>query len=105
MCEPDFACGACRCGGIMTPDDLDRLLLSEDLLEPSSGFASNVMDAVRRQATEPLPLPFPRFRFAVGLAGCSVMAGAGTALLQSETVAAVTSPLVLRLVAVAPELG
>ena len=33
----------------MTPDDLDRILSSEDPLEVSSGFAMSVMDAVRRQ--------------------------------------------------------
>jgi hypothetical protein len=31
----------------MTPDDLERILSSEDLLEPSSDFAMDVMAAVR----------------------------------------------------------
>ena len=30
----------------MTSDDFDRVLSSEELLEPSSGFVSNVMDGV-----------------------------------------------------------
>jgi hypothetical protein len=90
----------------MTPDDLDRILSSEDLIEPSSSFAMNVMDSVRRQAAEPPPLRFPWFRFALGLAACSVMAGAGTVLLlQFETTfAAIASPLA-PLTGVAPELG
>ena len=90
----------------MTPDDLERILSSEDLLEPSAGFAMKVMESVRGQAAEPPPLPFPWFRFAVGLAGCSVMAGAGTVLLQrfETTLVAMAAPLA-PLVGVAPELG
>jgi hypothetical protein len=87
----------------MKPDDLDRILSSEEFLEPSSGFGSNVMDAVRRQAEEPPPLPFPWGRFATGLAACSVMAGAGTILLLrgETTFPAVAAPLL----AVLPKLG
>jgi hypothetical protein len=90
----------------MTPDDLDRILSSEDLLEPSSGFSINVMDAVRRQAAEPPALPFPWFRFAAGIAGCGAMAAAGTVLLQrfEPALAAMAAPLA-PLVGVAPELG
>jgi hypothetical protein len=66
----------------MTPDDLDRILSAEDLIEPSSGFAMNVMDAVRAQAAEPPPRRFPWTRFATGLAGCGVMAMTGTILLS-----------------------
>jgi hypothetical protein len=65
----------------MTPDDLDRILSSEDLLEPSSEFAMEVMAAVRRHAAEPSPLLFPWFRFAAGLAASGAMAVAGTVLL------------------------
>ncbi len=45
-------------------DDLDRILLSEESLAPSSGFASAVMDSVREAAMEPPPLAFPWTRFA-----------------------------------------
>jgi hypothetical protein len=87
----------------MTPDDLDRILSSEDFLEPSSGFGSNVMDAVRRQAAEPPPLRFPWGRFATGLAACGVMAGAGTVLLLrgEPTFPVLAAPLV----ALLPKLG
>ena len=90
----------------MTPDDLDRILSSEDLLEPSSGFTMEVMAAVRRQAAEPSPLRFPWFRFVAGLAACGVMAAAGTVLLlQSEpALTSITAPLA-SLVAVTPELS
>lgn len=91
---------------MMTPDDLDRILSSDDLIEPSSGFAMNVMNAVRRQAAEPPPLRFPWSRFAVGLAGCCVAAGAGTVLLrQAETIVAAMAAPLAPLVGVAPELG
>ena len=40
-------------------EELDRILSSEDSLEPSSGFAGAVMGGVRRLAAEPAPLPFP----------------------------------------------
>jgi hypothetical protein len=61
MCELGSARGGIPYGGGMTPDDLDRILSSEDLLEPSSDFAMDVMDAVRQQAAEPSPLQFPGF--------------------------------------------
>jgi hypothetical protein len=89
----------------MTTDDLERILSLEDSLEPSSGFALNVMDAVRRGAADPLPMRFPWFRFAAGLAGCSMMAGAGTVLLlRSETTTAMMSSLA-PLAGLAPEVG
>ena len=90
----------------MTPDELDRILRSEDLLEPSSGFATNVMDAVRRQLAEPLAPRFPWIRFASGLLAGGVMALTGTILLsQSEvTVVALAAPLA-PLGAIVPEIG
>jgi hypothetical protein len=79
-------------------DDLDRILASDDSIEPSSGFASGVMDAVRRQAAEPPPIPFPWARFALGLAACVALAATGAVLLvRAEpvllAVAATFSPL------------
>ena len=90
----------------MTPDDLDRMLSSEELLEPSSGFAMDVMAAVRRQAAEPAPVRFPWFRFVAGLAASLVTAAAGTMLLQlyAPALAAMTAPLAA-LGAVTPALG
>lgn len=51
----------------MTRDDLDRVLSAEDKIVPSSGFASSVMDAVRREAATPPPIPFPWKRALPGL--------------------------------------
>jgi hypothetical protein len=41
------------------PDNLDRILLEQDTLLPSSGFAASVMDAIQQQASAPAPIPFP----------------------------------------------
>ncbi|MBV8896605.1 MAG: hypothetical protein JO051_08845 [Acidobacteriaceae bacterium] len=43
----------------MTPDDIDRILSSEAEVIPASGFTESVMDAVRREADCPQPIPFP----------------------------------------------
>ena len=43
-------------------DDLDRILSDQDEIEPSSGFVSSVMHAVRVEATAPQPIPFPWVR-------------------------------------------
>ena len=90
----------------MRTDELDRILSSEQSLEPSSGFAAAVMDAVRLQASEPTPLPFPWGRFALGLAACVVLAATGTTLaLQTEAMLAALVVPLAPLAAVAPELG
>jgi hypothetical protein len=87
----------------MTPDDMDRILSSEEPLEPSSGFAMSVMDAVRRQAEEPPPLPFPWTRFAAGMGACGVMAWTGTLVLP-RFAASLSAPLAT-LGAILPQLG
>lgn len=46
-------------GGSMNHDELDRILSKRDDIQPSSGFAGSVMDAVREQAAAPPPIPFP----------------------------------------------
>jgi hypothetical protein len=54
----------------MNNDELDRILsqsLGEEELVPSSGFAASVMEAVRREATEPPPIPFPWRRAVAGM--------------------------------------
>lgn len=43
----------------MSHDELDRTLSREGVIVPSSGFVSNVMDAVRHEASTPPPIPFP----------------------------------------------
>jgi hypothetical protein len=90
----------------MKPDDLDRILSSEDAIEPSAAFTATVMRAFHEHAMEPPPLPFPWPRFAAGVAACAAMAGAGTALLlraQPALTGAVAA--VAPLAAIAPELG
>ena len=52
----------------MKPDEFDRVLLGETEIRPSSGFASAVMAAVRREAAAPPPIPFPWKRALPGLA-------------------------------------
>lgn len=52
----------------MKPGDLDRILSGENGITPSSGFVSGVMDAVRREASAPAPIPFPWLRALPGLA-------------------------------------
>jgi hypothetical protein len=90
----------------MTPDELDGILSSEDLLEPSSQFAMEAMAAIRRQASQPPPLRFPWFRFVAGLAASGVTAVAGTVLLLRSTRAlpAIAVPLA-QLAGVSPEVG
>jgi hypothetical protein len=39
--------------------EFNRILSREDEILPSSGFAVSVMDAVRREAAAPPPIPFP----------------------------------------------
>jgi len=56
----------------MKPDELDRVLLREAEIVPSSGFAGSVMAAVRSEATAPPPIPFPWLRALPGLAACGV---------------------------------
>jgi hypothetical protein len=87
----------------MTTEDLDRILGSDDLIQPSSGFATAVMERVRQEASEPPALPFPWGRFALGLAASGVAAAAATALLMQNApaVLATLSPVA----SVAPELG
>ncbi len=40
-------------------DQIDRILSREDEILPSAGFTASVMEAVRREATVPAPIPFP----------------------------------------------
>jgi hypothetical protein len=60
----------------MRDDEMDRILSRDEQIAPSSGFVSSVMDAVRREAATPPPIPFPWERAAPGLAGWAVTLGA-----------------------------
>lgn len=87
-------------------DEIDRLLSSEERLEPSSGFAAAAMAAVREAATEPPPLPFPWGRLVSGLVVCCGLTLSGAALAMSADLSAATLPVPLpQLATVAPELG
>ena len=70
----------------MTPEQLDRILSSQDTMEPSSGFPLKVMASVRREAAGPAPLRFPWWRFAAGIGACSGVGGAATVLLLQSDV-------------------
>jgi hypothetical protein len=90
-------------------DDLDRILMSEERLEPSSGFAAAALRAVRDAAAEPPPLPFPWWRLAIGLAACGILTASATALALRSSLSLPSLPSLPapfpQLAVVAPELG
>jgi len=55
-------------GDKMDDAEMDRILSKPDEILPSSGFAASVMEAVRREAAAPPPIPFPWKRALPGLA-------------------------------------
>jgi hypothetical protein len=57
----------------MTPEDLDRILSSEERIVPSSGFAAAVLERTR-EATPPC-VPFPWRRYLLGLLVLLAMSG------------------------------
>ena len=61
-------------------DDIDRILLEDDVLVPSSGFVGSVMEAVHVAAESPAPLRFPWRRFSIGIVACLVWAAAAISL-------------------------
>jgi len=74
-------------GGNMSNDELDRILSKHDDIQPSSGFAASVMDAVRNEASAPPPIPFPWKRalpvlLVAALALVAVVIGAVAAIVQ-----------------------
>jgi hypothetical protein len=56
-----------RLPGAAENEEVNRMLSSEDEILPSSGFAAAVMDAVRREAAAPPPIPFPWKRALPGM--------------------------------------
>jgi len=48
--------------------EIDPILSGKDEILPSSGFVASVMEAVRREAAAPPPIPFPWKRALPGLA-------------------------------------
>jgi hypothetical protein len=60
-------------GRLAESEEVDRMLSIEEEILPSSGFAVAVMDAVRREAAAPPPIPFPWKRALPGMiVGCLV---------------------------------
>jgi len=54
-------------GRLAENEEIDHMLSHEDEILPSSGFAVAVMDALRREAAAPPPIPFPWKRALPGL--------------------------------------
>ena len=73
-------------------DEVDRALLADETLVPSSGFAASVMEAVREAAAAPPPLAFPWLRFGIGLGACVAWAAAGVAILSRVDLSVASSP-------------
>jgi len=65
--------------------EINSILSREDEILPSSGFTVSVMDAVRREATAPSPIPFPWKRALPGL----VVAGLALVLILISVIAAI----------------
>jgi hypothetical protein len=77
----------------MKHHDLDRILSEEEIL-PSSGFTASVMDAVRREAAAPPPIPFPWKRALPGLVagGLTLALILGVILFQPARLTGLPSP-------------
>ena len=65
--------------------EINSILSREDEILPSSGFTVSVMDAVRREAASPPPIPFPWKRALPGLA----VAGLALVLILIRVIAAI----------------
>lgn len=70
-------------------DDLDRILVSEEPLVPSAGFAQRVMEVVRQSLDYVAPIGFPWWRFAAGLS-LGLLCAMGSAAIMSHTVLSVS---------------
>jgi hypothetical protein len=79
-------------------DEMNRILSRDDEILPSSGFAVSVMEAVRREAAAPPPIPFPWKRALPGLV-------AGSFALALVLVAGVVAMVQLGRGATAPQLS
>jgi len=88
----------------MKPEDIDRLLATQDSITPSSGFLASVMDAVERDARMLPPLRFPWSRALPGLLATGVaivgVIGYGAGLWGAPTATSFADESVARLVAV-----
>jgi len=74
----------------MKNDELDAILSKDQEIIPSSGFVNVVMDAVRREAATPPPIPFP-WKYALpgivaaGLVVAAIVIAAFTQVVQVTT--------------------
>ncbi len=87
-------------------DELDRILSEGEEILPSAGFTASVMQADRREASTPPPIPFPWKRALPGLAAAVAAVGVGLAqaFAAGRTGAAADVPVVYWLSAAAPVL-
>ena len=87
----------------MKSHEIDRILSERDDLRPSSGFTDAVMEAVRREAATPPPIPFPWKRaWPVLAAGAAVLALVpGVFVLEKASAWHVAVPAGLEWVAIA----
>ena len=72
--------------------EIDKILLTEETLLPSSGFAASVMDAIQdqnAQAAQPAPIPFPWKLAIPGIAAMLV----GIAALAAAAIRNMNRPL------------
>ncbi len=87
-------------------DELDRILSEDEEILPSSGFAASVMEAVRREASTPPPIPFPWKHALPGLAAAALalVLGPVQAFRGGGSGAAAAAPLVAWVAALVPVL-
>jgi len=53
--------------------DIEHILSSDPIIEPSAEFTSRVMGQVRQEATAPQPIEFPWRRFLPGVITCAAL--------------------------------
>ena len=56
-------------------DDLERILSSEQMIDPTPGFTGRVMEAIRREAETPPALASPWLRAGIGGAAVALLLG------------------------------
>lgn len=87
----------------MKPEDIDRLLATQERITPSAGFLASVMDAVEQEGRALPPLRFPWSRALPGLlaAGVAIVGviGYGAGLWGVPTAASFADESAARLVA------
>ena len=74
-------------------DPLDKVLVTEGRIVPSSGFQSRVMDAVGAEQAKQPTTPFPWGRFAAGVVTCASWAVAAASVID-QTASSIAAPLV-----------